>query len=352
MERIPVAILGATGAVGQRFVQLLGDHPWFTVAELFGRTSAGSDYGDSRWLLDGRPPAAVAEMIVKAEGSEIESGLVFSALPSEAALSCEKALVEGGKIVCTNASAYRMDALVPLVIAEVNADHLQLINDQRRAWGTTTGALVANSNCTVMPVVISLAPLQSFGIEAVTMVSQQAISGAGYPGVSAMDMVDNIIPYVPGDEDKMLLESRKMLGRLFAGGIEAHSFQADVTCTRVPVIDGHTVHVGVRFRGEPTLEEIESAWQRYSPPGDVMRLPSAPTHLIEIHHAQERPQPRLDRNAGHGMSVSVGRLRQGSVMDINFVALSHNTIRGAAGSSILNAELLLMRGYLDHLRSD
>lgn len=347
MSKLKVAVLGASGAVGQRFIQLLEHHPWFEVAEVVGKTSAGKRYGEAtRWILNGDVPEAVANLTVKPLDAALDSPLVFSALPKEAALEVEEPLAAKGHIVATNASAHRMAADVPLLLPEVNADHLQLIGVQRRQRGWTTGALVANSNCTVMPVVMSLAPLMPFGVEKVHMVSEQAVSGAGYPGVPSLDIIDNLVPYVPGDEDKMEVESRKMLGTLAGDSIEMATFTASATCTRVPVIDGHVVLLSVSLRANPSLDDVIQAWHSYRAPEMVAQLPSSPQPLLEYHTQIDRPQPRRDRDAGRGMATSIGRLRACPVLGYKYVTLSHNTIRGAAGSSILNAELLAAAGYI------
>lgn len=351
MKKIEVAILGATGAVGQRFIQLLQDHPWFEVAELVGGSSAGSIYGEVvRWVLDDNPPANVMKMRVKALDSVLSSPIVFSALPKEAATDCELRLASAGHLVCTNASSHRMAPDVPLLLPEVNADHLRLLDVQRanRGW---SGGIVANSNCTVMPVVMSLAPLLKYGVEKIHMVSEQAVSGAGYPGVASLDIIDNIIPYVGGDEDKMETESLKMLGQLEGSGITPLKASASATCTRVPVIDGHLVTISLAFRHTVSCEEIIETWQSYETSELIRGLPSAPSRSIQYLEQNDRPQPRRDRNAGRGMTTSIGRLRLCPVLGFKFVALTHNTIRGAAGSSILNAELLRRLGYLDSFMS-
>lgn len=347
MEKLHVAILGASGAVGQRFIQLLDNHPWFQVAELIGKTSAGKRYGDAvNWVLDGSPPEYLLDMIVKPLDSILDSPLVFSALPKEAAQSREVELAEAGHIVCTNASAHRMAEDVPLILPEVNAEHIKLIEVQRMNRGWTTGALVANSNCTVMPVVMAFAPLLKYGIEKVHLVSEQAISGAGYPGVASLDILDNIIPYVQSDENKMETESLKMLGELINGEIRFLDAVVSATCTRVPVIDGHLVNVSIALAQTPSVEEIIASWTDFKGDPDVAKLPSAPEHPIQYLSQIDRPQPRRDRNAGNGMTISIGRLRECSILGYKFATLGHNTIRGAAGCSILNAELLAVKGYL------
>lgn len=347
MSKIKVAILGATGAVGQRFIQLLENHPWFDVHELVGSDrSAGRTYGEAaRWTLDGAPPAYVSGKRVLPLDAELESPLVYSALPKEPAVEREPALAAAGHIVSTNASAHRMADDVPLLLPEVNADHVQLIETQRRKRGWS-GALIANSNCTAMPVVMALAPLRRFGIEKVNVVSMQASSGAGYPGVPSLDLIDNVIPYVPSDEEKLETESSKMLGELVGDAIEAHPAILSASCNRVPVVDGHTVIVSMSLRDNPTMETIIAEWVGWRANDDVASLPSAPKQPLFYLTEIDRPQPRRDRAAGNGMSTSIGRLRPCPILGYKFVALSHNTIRGAAGCAILNAELLVASGYL------
>lgn len=348
MDKLDVAILGATGAVGQRFIQLLENHPWFRVAEVVGsERSAGKTYGEAvHWVLDGAPPASVVNLKVKALDAALTSQLVFSALPKEAAEVREIELASAGHVVCTNASTNRMLEDVPLLLPEVNADHIGLIDIQRRNRGWTTGALVANSNCTVMPVVMALAPLRQFGIRKLMLVSAQATSGAGYPGVASLDILDNVIPYVSGDEDKMETESLKMLGSFNDSGIDWLDTRVSATCTRVAVVDGHLVNISVELADTPSVEEIIDIWNRFRAPLPVSMLPSAPEQPLQYLPQIDRPQIRRDRNAGNGMATSLGRLRPCPILTYKFAALSHNTIRGAAGCSILNAELLAVQGYL------
>lgn len=354
MDKLDVAILGATGAVGQRFIQLLEHHPWFRVAELVGSDrSAGSRYSDVvNWVLDARPPEAVCDLVVKPLDADLRSPLVFSALPKEAALEREFALAEAGHVVCTNASANRMVEDVPLLLPEVNVEHLALIDIQRAKRGWRHGALVANSNCTVMPVVMSLKPLLHFGIRKIHMVSEQAISGAGYPGVASLDILDNVIPYVSGDEQKMETESLKMLGQYRDGSIHWLSAVTSATCTRVPVIDGHLVNISVELADKPSTEDIIACWENYRALDPVPKLPSAPAKPLIYLSQIDRPQIRKDRNAGNGMSASIGRLRECPILGYKFAALTHNTIRGAAGCSILNAELLALEGYIHSFQPD
>jgi aspartate-semialdehyde dehydrogenase len=348
MQKLEVAILGATGAVGQRFIQLLENHPWFSVAEVIGSSrSAGKTYAEAaNWVLDGQPPAAVANLVVKPLDADFSSPLVFSALPKEAAREVEMPLAADGHVVCTNASAHRMVEDVPLLLPEVNAEHLALIDIQRAKRGWKTGALVANSNCTTMPVIMALKPLMKFGIRRYNMVSMQAISGAGYPGVSSMDILDNVIPYVPGDEGKMETETRRMLGTLEGDRVTWIGADASASCNRVPVIDGHLVNMSVEFDTDPTLDDVVSAWDNFSVSPEIRHLPSSPEFAVQYLRQHDRPQIRRDRNNGNGMTTTIGRLRECSILDYKFATLSHNTIRGAAGCSILNAELMAVRGYL------
>lgn len=348
MEKLEVAVLGATGAVGQRFVQLLDNHPWFRVAEVIGSSrSAERAYGEAvNWVLDGAPPPAVVDLTVKPLEAGLTSPLVFSALPKEAAVSREPELAAAGHIVCTNASPHRMAADVPLLLPEANADHVELIDVQRRKRGWKSGALAANSNCTAMPVVMALAPLRDFGIRKAFMVSAQAISGAGYPGVASLDIQDNVIPYVSGDEEKLETETWKMLGRFSGEQVELLDVTSSASCNRVPVVDGHLVVVSVELSERPDFEAIISAWDGFRGPEPVPHLPSAPERPVQYLPQVDRPQIRRDRNTGDGMATTVGRLRPCPLLGYKFVALAHNTIRGAAGGSILNAELLAVRGYI------
>ena len=349
MRKLDVAILGATGAVGQRFIQLLQGHPWFRVSEVIGSSrSAGKPYAEAaHWVLNGNPPSTVADMTVKALDDPLVSPLVFSALPTEAARMRELELAAAGHVVCTNASANRMLDDVPLLLPEVNAEHIDLVEIQRRNRGWSSGALIANSNCTVMPVVMALKPLLKYGIRRLHLVSEQAISGAGYPGVSSMDMIDNIVPYVPGDEQKMETESRKMLGYFNGEGIDTLEMVVGATCTRVPVIDGHLVNISIELADRPAISSIVADWETYQAEEPVPSLPSAPEFPLQYLDAIDRPQPRRDRDAGRGMMTSIGRLRDCPILGYKFAALSHNTVRGAAGCSIMNAELLAVKGLIE-----
>ncbi|MDX2160581.1 MAG: aspartate-semialdehyde dehydrogenase [bacterium] len=347
MKKLDVAVLGATGAVGQRFIKLLEHHPWFRVAEVIGSDrSAGRRYGDAvRWVLDEDPPADVLNLLIRPLDAALDSALVFSALPKEAAAPREIELAAAGHVVCTNASAYRMTDDVPILLPEVNADQVRLVDDQRRNRGWS-GALVANSNCTSVPGVMTLAPLRPFGIKRVSVVSMQALSGAGYPGVASLDAMDNVIPYVGGEEEKVETETRKMLGRYHTGGVEWLESVVSAACNRVPVIDGHLVNIAVELENDPGIDGIIDAWTQFRGADPIPTLPSAPVQpVIYLPHA-DRPQTRRDRGAGGGMSTTAGRLRPDPILTYKYAALSHNTIRGAAGCSILNAEYLAMSGYI------
>lgn len=346
---IDVAILGATGAVGQRFIQLLEGHPWFRVAELVASDrSAGQPYGKAaRWVLPGNPPEALAAQEVLPLDADLQSPIVFSALPGEIAKTVEWRLAEAGHVICSNASAYRMQADVPILLPEANAPHAALIEVQRRKYGWSSGGLATNSNCTSAPVVMALAPLRPFGIEAVQMVSMQAISGAGYPGVPSLDIMDNVVPYIGGEEPKVETEPRKMLGALAGEEIAFLDCVMSATCTRVPVLDGHLVAVSVRFAESLDEQTILQAWAGFRGPDPVPGLPTAPELPVVVRPEIDRPQPRRDRDAGGGMATAVGRLRPDPVLGgWKFLAIAHNTVRGAAGCSILNAELLIEQGYV------
>lgn len=344
---IEVAVLGATGAVGQRFIQLLENHPWFRVAEVVAsdRSSEKSYAEATRWVLSGSIPESVAGLTVKSLDATLTSPIVFSALPSNVAAEVEARLAAEGHAVCSNASTYRMAEDVPLLMPEVNAEHLRLIERQRaeRGW---KGALVTNSNCTAAPVVMALAPLRQFKPEVLHVVSMQAVSGAGYPGVPSLDILDNVIPYIGGEEEKLKIEPSKMLGDYTNGEISPLVMTVSAACNRVPVLDSHLVCVSARFAEKPRLEDIYEAWETFRGPDPVPSLPSAPNPPLVVMREKHRPQPRRDRDAGNGMAAVVGRLRPCEVLDVQFIALAHNTIRGAAGCSILNAELMVAQGYI------
>jgi aspartate-semialdehyde dehydrogenase len=343
---IRVAVLGATGTVGQRFIQLLDGHPWFEVAALVGsERSAGQTYGEaSRWVLDTPMPPAVRAMTILSDDAELDTPLVFSALPSKTAGAIEQRLARAGHIVCSNASDHRDEPDVPLLIPEVNPEHLGLIATQRerRGW---SGAIVTNPNCTATGPTMALRPLhEAFGVTKLLLVSMQALSGAGYPGVPSYDAMDNVIPYIGGEEPKVELEPQKMLGRLRDGQIEPAPFTSSAHCNRVPVLEGHLVCLSVAFARRPALDELAAALRGFRSLPQELGLPSAPAQPIIVRDEPDRPQIRRDRNAEDGMATTVGRIRPCPILDYKFVCLSHNTIRGAAGGSLLNAELMHAQG--------
>jgi aspartate-semialdehyde dehydrogenase len=349
MSKIKVAILGATGAVGQRFVTLLADHPWFEVTALTGSDrTVGQTYGAGcRWVLPEPMPAYAREMLVVPTEPGFEAALAFSALPTEQARSAEPALAAAGYGVCSNASAYRMAPDVPLIIPEVNPDHTGLIDVQRRRRGWP-GFILTNPNCTSTGMTIAFKALErAFGLRRAVVVSLQALSGAGYPGVPSLDILDNVVPYIPGEEEKVETEPRKMLGRCVGGAIEPAPVQISAHTNRVAVSDGHLVCVSVEFEQRATPEAAAAALASFQAPALVQTLPTAPECVIEVRAEPDRPQPRKDRDAGHGMTTVVGRLRPDNLFDLRFVVLSHNTLHGAAGGALLNGELLVAQGYVN-----
>ncbi len=351
--KIPVAILGATGVVGQRFLRRLADHPFFEVAYLAASDrSAGKKYKDAcLWHLGGEPFAGYGEMVVsQCDPSSAQVPLAFSALDADAAVSIEAAFAKRGSYVFSNASAYRMEDDVPLLIPEINPGHLGILERQQagRGW---RGAIVTNPNCTTVMLASPLAPLdKAFGIEAVMATSMQAISGAGYPGVSALDIQGNVIPLIKKEEPKVESEPRKILGRLLGSGMSASlapsRFVISATCTRVPVIEGHTIAVSVKLKGDPSVEEVIAAMESFEPETAGLGLPSAPERFLAVSAEPDRPQPRKDVEVDGGMRITVGRVRPCPILGIKFIAMGHNTERGAAGASVLNAELAYAKGLL------
>ena len=350
--KIRVGVLGATGAVGQRFVQMLQGHPWFELSVLCASPrNAGKRYAEAcNWLLRGDMPAHLQDAVLAEMAPGIDCQVVFSALPSGVARQVEAELAAAGYVVCSNASAYRYEPDVPLLIPEVNPEHMGLIDLQRRRRGWP-GFITTNPNCSTTHLVSALHPLhEAFGIRKVFVVTMQAVSGAGYSGVTSMDIIDNVVPYIGSEEEKMEhREPQKLLGRYDGQGVETADFVISAHCNRVPVRNGHLAAVSVEFARRPTLEEVRRAWAEYDPLPQRMGLPSAPQQAIIYREETDRPQPRMDRLAGSvaGMATVVGRLREDPLLHVKFLALGHNTIRGAAGGSLLNAELLVSQGYLD-----
>ena len=344
----PIGILGATGMVGQRFIQLLENHPWFEIAWLAASDrSSGKKYGEAaKWRLDTPLPERIASMTVSPAEPEGAPKIIFASVDAAIARELEPKFADAGCAVLSNSSAFRMAPNVPLVIPEVNADHLHLIEEQP-SRKTSGGFMVTNPNCSTIGLVMALKPLEErFGIEQIFVTTMQAVSGAGYPGVASMDILDNVVPYIGSEEEKMEAETLKLLGRLdghrvtpLAAGITAH-------CNRVPVVDGHTECVSIKLGRKATAEQIQAAWDGYKPLAG-RNLPFAPQQPVQFTALADRPQPRLDRNREKGMAITVGRLRPCNLLDWKFVLLSHNTVRGAAGAAILNAELLASLGKLE-----
>ena len=350
MKKIKVAVLGATGAVGQRFVQLLDRHPWFEVSALTGSDrSVGKTYREAcRWVLPEPMPEDVRERRIVPTEPGLDAALVFSALPGDSALDLEPAFAWAGHGVCSNASSHRMADDVPLLIPEVNPDHTALIalQRQRRGW---SGFIATNPNCTATGLTIAFRPLQdAFGLKRALVFSMQALSGAGYPGVASLDIVDNVIPYIKGEEDKVEEEPRKMLGQFDpdSGRLTPAPLRLSAHTNRVTVVEGHTVCVSVEFDRPVAPSEAAQAMCAFQAPAIVQSLPSAPHCVIDVRPEPDRPQPRKDRDAGRGMTTVVGRVREDPLLHVKFVVLSHNTIRGAAGGSLLNAELLVAQGIV------
>jgi len=350
-KRIPVAVLGATGMVGQRFIELLQGHPWF---ELVGLAASGQHrsqpYGQvARWRLAGEMPADVARLpVVPCQPEELPGvKIVFSALPAEVAGEIELAFARAGVAVFSNAKNYRMEADVPLVVPEVNPGHIDaiLLQQKARHW---PGFIITNANCSATPLVMALKPLQeAFGLRKALVTTMQAISGAGYPGVPSYDILDNVIPFIGGEEEKMESETRKMLGDWSeTAGFTDAPVVVSAQCNRVATREGHLECASVEFGREVQPEEVLAAWESFVGEPQRLGLPSAPEHALIYRHEVDRPQTLLDRDAGHGMTATIGRLRPCSILHYKFVLLGHNTIRGAAGGSILNAELCVSKGYI------
>jgi aspartate-semialdehyde dehydrogenase len=346
--KIPVGILGATGVVGQRFIQLLEHHPWFEVAWLAASDrSAGLPYGEAaKWRLKTSIPPQIASMKVSPATPEGAPKVIFAALDAGIARELEPAFAAAGCAVVSNSSAFRMQEDVPLVIPEVNPDHIRVL-EQQKWYRESKGFIVTNPNCSAIGLVIALAPLQrKFGLEKVFVVTMQAISGAGYPGVASLDILGNVIPYIAKEEEKMEEETRKLLGSVNGTGIKLADIGMSAQCNRVAVEDGHTESVSVKLGTKTSAEEIIATWAEYRELPQQKQLPSAPKQVVHYDSAPDRPQPRFDLERGAGMTASVGRLRPCGLFDWKFTVLSHNTIRGAAGAALLNGELLKCQGYL------
>ena len=346
MEKISVSILGATGTVGQKFVELLSFHPWFEIAAVAASDrSVGKRYGDAmKWSMPTSLPQKIAEMPVVPCQPDLPGKVVFSGLDSSVAGEIEEKFAIAGYKVISNSSNHRMDPDVPLLIPEVNSEHLKLLQHQRFGQG----AIITNPNCSVIGITMALKPLlDRWGIEAVNVMTLQALSGAGYPGVPSMDILDNVIPYIAGEEAKVEKEPLKIMGAFHEKGILPYPMQVSAQCTRVSVSDGHLACVSVKFKKKAVASEIIAAWKEFEGEPQLLKLPMAPKHPIVYLEDEKHPQPKLHRHLENGMAVSIGRLRECPLFDWKFVVLSHNTIRGAAGCAILNAELMVKKGYLD-----
>lgn len=344
-DKIPVGILGATGCVGQKLIQMLDQHPWFTItAVCASERSIGKPYGEAvNWLMPTPLPESIAQMPIQLCQAPLPCSLLFSALDANVAGEIETYFATKGYVVVSNCRNHRLDPRVPLLIGEVNADHLDLIKSQK--FGK--GIIVTNPNCSATGLTIALKPLlDHFGIESVHVVTLQAISGAGYPGVASLDMIDNTIPYIRGEEDKLEQEPLKILGHLEEGVVQQASIKISAQCNRVPVVDGHTECVSVKLNKRVREHDLIEAWRSFMSVPQELGLPTAPAHPIYYFEQESYPQPKIHRLLDKGMAVSIGRLRPCPILDYKFILLSHNTIRGAAGGAILNAELLVKKGYI------
>jgi aspartate-semialdehyde dehydrogenase len=346
--RIEVGILGATGMVGQHFVKFLQNHPWFQLTWLGASDrSAGKPYREATaWRLGGAAPESVADMRVEESKPGNAPRLMFSAMDASVATDIERAFAQAGHVVVSNSKNHRMEPDVPLLVPEVNPDHLKLVPSQQRHRGWK-GQIVTNPNCSTIVLTMALGPLKPFGITRVIATTLQAISGAGYPGVASMDITANVIPYIGGEEEKMQQETQKILGDFRGDRIEPLAAKVSAHCNRVPVVDGHTVTVSVEFSAKPSEADVRHAFDHFTSLPQERRLPSAPPHPVIYIEEQDRPQPRRDAERERGMAAFIGRLRPCPVLDYKFVALGHNTVRGAAGAAVLNAEMMHSEGMLD-----
>ncbi len=346
--RIEVGILGATGMVGQHFVKFLQHHPWFDLTWVGASDrSAGKKYAEATaWRLDGEMPAGVTSLIVQDSKPGNAPRLLFSAMDAAVATEIERAFAEAGHVVVSNSKNHRMEPDIPLLVPEINADHLKIIplQQRRRGW---KGQIVTNPNCSTIVLTMALGPFKPFGITRVMVTTMQALSGAGYPGVASMDINANVVPYIGGEEEKMQQETQKILGDFTGDGFRPLDARVSAQCNRVPVVDGHTVAASVEFREKPSEADLRAAIDNFRGVPQQRKLPSAPEQPVIYMSANDRPQPRRDVERENGMAVFIGRLRPCPVLDYKFIALGHNTIRGAAGAAVLNAELMYSEGLLD-----
>jgi aspartate-semialdehyde dehydrogenase len=346
-RRVDVGILGATGMVGQQFIMQLANHPWFRIAWLgASERSEGKKYRDLAWRLSAPRPAEVDDMVVEAAAPGRAPRLMFSGLDSKVAGDIERDFASAGHFIVSNARNYRMEQFVPLLVPEVNPDHLALIPLQQQAKGWK-GAIVTNPNCATIPLVIALAAARQFEPARVTVSTMQAVSGAGYPGVPSLDILGNVIPFIDGEEEKIQTESLKIMGTLQTDRVVPHPMVVSAQTTRVPVINGHTETISVQFNKKPSLDELKAAFRTFTGKPQHHNCPSAPKQPLQVMDELNRPQPRLDVEREGGMAVFLGRVRPCLVFDYKFVALGHNTVRGAAGAAVLNAELMLAEKLLD-----
>jgi aspartate-semialdehyde dehydrogenase len=347
-NRIEVGILGATGMVGQHFVKFLQGHPWFDLKWLGASDrSAGKKYSAATaWHLGGAMPDSIADLLVEESRPGNAPRLLFSAMDASVATDIERAFAQAGHVVVSNSKNHRMEPDVPLLVPEINADHLRLVPSQQRVRGWK-GQIVTNPNCSTIVLTMSLGPLKVFGITRVVATTLQAISGAGYPGVPSMDIIANVIPFIGGEEEKIQQETQKILGDFRGDHIEPLHAKVSAHCNRVPVVDGHTVTVSVEFSAKPTEADLRRAIHDFTGIPQQRQLPSAPARPVIYMEEKDRPQPRRDAESERGMAAFVGRLRPCEVLDYKFVALGHNTVRGAAGAAVLNAELMHSEGMLD-----
>ena len=349
VNRIPVGVLGGTGMVGQHFIKFLRNHPWFEVTWVGASDrSAGKKYSDAtNWRLDGVMPEKVRGLVVSdSKPSDGAPRLMFSAMDASVATEIERAFAQAGHVVVSNSKNHRMETDVPLLVPEINAGHLRIIPLQQRNRGWK-GQIATNPNCSTVVLTMALAPFKQFGIKRVIVTTMQAISGAGYPGVSSMDINANVVPFIGGEEEKMERETQKILGEFIVDRIEPLHAAVSAQCNRVPVLDGHTVAVSVETEKKPSFEELIAAIGDFRGEPQKRKLPSAPEHPVQYMEEENRPQPRRDVERDNGMAVYIGRLRKCPVLDYKFIALGHNTIRGAAGAAVLNAELMYSEGLLD-----
>jgi len=346
-KKIEVGVLGATGMVGQQFIQQLASHPWFSLRWLAAsERSQGKRYADAApWRLETPVPDGIADQLVESCTPGVGPRLVFSALDANVAGDIERAFADAGHLVVSNARNHRMDPAVPLLVPEVNAEHLGLLRAQAQQH-SGKGAIVTNPNCSTVVLTMALGPLRAFGLSRCLVSTMQAVSGAGYPGVPSLDILGNVIPFISGEEEKIETETRKILGRFADGAVALHPLTVSAHTNRVPVVDGHTETVSVSLDAKPSAQEIRAAFDAFAGAPQRLGLPSAPVHPVLYLDQPNRPQPRFDAGRGHGMTVSVGRLRPCPVLDWKFVTLGHNTVRGAAGAALLNAELMLAEGWL------